>query len=418
MLSSRRDLKPDHAVNVALERHLSLLLPGLFGVASVSSQDMPLPTPAVAGLETLLARADRREVGGDSREGGGRATPGAVADDSREGGGRATPGAVADGRVPAIGVVEARIFTLFGLSAEEGTDLPVAAVTHVADGGDPDTAWWLRADPVCLQPQGAGLILYDRPEPPLTHDQAQALVDEILQVFAADGWHLEAPTPHRWYLRLAAAPAIQTSALSSVAGRDIHSYLPTGKDAKAWHVILNEVQILLHTCALNVEREALGHLPINSLWFWGGGRLPARPNVDWTHIGSDEPVSQGLARVCALPQSPLPANAAAWLDQAAAGRHLLVFDPTYQGDSHGAVNAHHTFLAQLEQRWIAPLLAAVKTGTVQSVTLYTEAGPGFHITRKTLGRWWRRRRRVTDYGNSTTPSTRFDDALPSFSGLA
>ena len=40
-------------------------------------------------------RATPGAVAGDSRDGGGRATPGAVAGDSRDGGGRATPGAVA-----------------------------------------------------------------------------------------------------------------------------------------------------------------------------------------------------------------------------------------------------------------------------------------------------------------------------------
>lgn len=361
-----RTFTPDHAVNIALERHLSLLLPGLFGITPAPPQNIARHPPWPA-LETLLARADKSEL---------------------------------DGRAPAsAGTVEARVFALFGLAAEDGADLPVAAVTRVADGGDADTAWWLRADPVCLQPQGGGLILYNRPEPPLTPDQTQALVDEILQVFAADGWHLEAPTPHRWYLRLATAPAIQTSALAYVAGRDIHPHLPTGKDAKAWHVILNEVQILLHTCGVNVEREALGYMPINSLWFWGGGRLPAPAAVDWTHVSSDEPVSQGLAHVCALPLSPLPANAAAWLDQAAGGKHLLVFDPEHQRYDPSDADAQQTFLAQLEQHWIAPLMAALKTGAVQSITLYAEAGPGFRVTRKTLGRWWRRRRRVDEYGN-------------------
>ena len=381
----------DLAVNVALERHLSLLVPGLFGVATASSQGVPVPL--VPALETLLARADRLEVAGDSRD-----------EESR-----ATSRSVTVARIPVTaGTVETRVFALFGLRAADNADLPVAAVTRVADGGDPDAAWWLRADPVCLQPQGAGLVLYDRPEPPLTHDQAQALADDILQVFAADGWHLDAPTPQRWYLRLATAPAIQTSALACVAGRDIHSYLPTGKDAKAWHVILNEIQILLHTCDVNVEREALGHLPINSLWFWGGGRLPATPVVDWTHVGSNEPVSQGLARICALPLSPLPTNATAWLDQAAAGRHLLVFDPEQR--------AQPTFLAQLEQHWIVPLLAALKTNAIQSVTLYTEDGPGFLITRKTLGRWWRRRRRVSDYGNNTVVGAQPRTSLESMDG--
>ena len=40
-----------------------------------------------------------------------------------------------------------RLFTLFGIAPEAGRDLPVAAVTRVADMGVIDREWWIRADP-------------------------------------------------------------------------------------------------------------------------------------------------------------------------------------------------------------------------------------------------------------------------------
>ena len=69
-------------------------------------------------------------------------------------------------------------------------------------------------------------------------------------------------------------------------------YLPTGKDGKQWHTVLNEMQILLHTAQVNIERERRGDLPINSLWFWGSGRLPQEiQRVDWARVHSEEPAS-------------------------------------------------------------------------------------------------------------------------------
>ncbi len=325
------------------------------------------PTLGVAPvLETLLARADRAEPSRDTT----------------------------DGSAPSL---ETSIFRLFDMPPPAGADLPVAAVTRVADGGEVDDAWWLRADPVCLLPQGGGLLLQPGDDLGLTLEQARALVDEILQVFAADGWHLEAPVAHRWYLRLATPPAMHTTPLARVAGRDIHPYLPTGKDAKAWHVAMNEIQILLHTAGVNVERESHGQVPINSLWFWGGGQRPTLPTVTWTHVWSDEVLSRGLASLAGRAHGALPTDASDWLAQAAAGQHLLVMDSGTTLVRAAEVDRWQEFLMRLEQQWIAPLVAAVKSGNLDSVTLYSERGHGFHITRKTLGRWWRRRRALGHY---------------------
>jgi hypothetical protein len=293
--------------------------------------------------------------------------------------------------------LEASLFRLFGLSPPPAADLPVAAVTRVADGGEADDAWWLRADPVFLQPHGGGLLLQPATDLELTPEQACALVNEILQVFATDGWHLEAPVPHRWYLRPATSPAIQTTPLARVTGRHIHPYLPTGKDAKAWHVALNEIQLLLHSAGVNAERESRGQAPINSVWFWGGGQRPTLPVAAWTQVWSDEALSRGLATLAGVTCHAPPLDAPAWLAQAAAGRHLLVMDTHTAWTSAVEEEPGRAFFLRLEQQWLAPLMAAVQSGAVDSVTLHSETGHAFHITRKSLGRWWRRRRALGHY---------------------
>ncbi len=316
-------------------------------------------------METLLARAQRADLPRDAAQDGAS--------------------------------LESCLFRLFDLPTSAGTDLPVAAVTRVADGGAPDDAWWLRADPVCLLPQGDGLLLQPGADLDVSLAQSRDLVNEIRQVFAADGWHLKVPVAQRWYLRPATAPVVQTTPLARVAGRDIHAFLPTGKDAKAWHVALNEIQIILHTAAVNVERESRGQPPINSVWFWGGGTRPALPPVKWVHLWSDEVLSRGLATLAGLAHSAQPRDAAEWLAQAQGGAHLLVMQPDSILARAGETDRWREFFLRLEQQWMTPLAQALKAGDLHSVTLYNEDGRGFHLTRKALGRWWRRRRPLRHY---------------------
>ena len=189
-------------MNVSSERRFSLLIPDLLGPkweatgnAPPSRESYPhtgshgrvcATQGAAPALLTLLARADRSVSTRDEALGSAS--------------------------------LETTIFRLFDLSPSADRDLPVAAVARLGEGGVlDDNAWWLRADPVCLLPQGGGLLLQPGAELGLTLAQARALVDEILRVFAADGWHLEAPVAHRWYLRLANPPDVQTTPLAQVA---------------------------------------------------------------------------------------------------------------------------------------------------------------------------------------------------------
>ena len=330
-----------------------MLLPGLFSDLPVpdASELSPATDPPVT-LETLLARADRAEGG------------------------------------PAG--FELRLFGLFGASHSLDGDLPVAPVTRLADMGVIDREWWVRADPVYLEPGHDSLVLHAGLD--LTQAEADALAAELNVTLAADGWLLKAPRPGRWYLKPPQAAQIRTTPLPQAAGRDIHALLPSGPESRAWHTLLSELQILLHTSSVNAAREARGLQPANSVWFWGGGRLPQLGSVTWTQVWSSEPLASGLARLAGLSAEPLSANGLEWLDQMpSSGNCLLVLDQLapllLQGDMSGWKQA----LLRLGSDWITPLTAAVHARRLANLTIVSDTGPVFRYGRAHRWRFWRRR---------------------------
>ena len=335
------------------KRKLTLVLPGLVAVAEADPEAANPP----AALERMLGRAD--PMGSMGPDG-----------------------------------TEACLFHLFGAELDPRGDPPVAAVTRVHDMGVVDNSWWMRADPVHLVPHGDRLLLADRGQLQLSQDEADRLVEEILAVFGEDGWVLRAPTPDRWYLRPREIPDLETTPPTQVIGADIEPFLPGGRDGKRWHTVMNEVQILLHTAEVNVEREARGMPTVNSLWFWGGGQLPGFHNADWTCLWSNEILTTALARLTELTVVPRPISAAQWLAQAPEGNHLLVLDQGLDELLNGRIERWRDFLDTLDADWIAPLDTALRAGDLDELEILTDHCQGFRLTARHLRRWWRRRVRL------------------------
>lgn len=273
---------------------------------------------------------------------------------------------------------------LFNLPTDPEKNLPVAPVTYLFDTCQHSADWWVRADPVTLRPDGGRLLMLGNDLLTLTQNEADALVNELQALFTPQGWELSAPSPKRWYLRLSRDPKVFFHSLSELPGADIHAYLP---DA-LWRRIMNEAQMILHNSPTNQVRETRGELPINSLWFWGAGTLPAIPKSGFTHVWSDEAFSAGLARLSGIPLDSTPNSAAAWLAQAGNfGEQLVVL---------AAQSKHATSsLEQLSSEWFAPLLAALKSRKLDSLHLYAGQGKSFYVTSSSVKRWWKRTRRLT-----------------------
>jgi len=282
-----------------------------------------------------------------------------------------------------------RIFSLFGIDSPADADLPVAAVTRVADMGIIDRDWWIRADPVYLEPRRDRLIL--QPSPGLTADEAGQLVAELNESLKLDGWLLKAPHPDRWYLKPVGEPVIATTPLAEALGHDVHPLLPRGPDRRIWHTKLNELQILLHTASVNAEREKRGSLPANSVWFWGAGRLPRVGQVAWQSVWSNDPLCLGLARLAGIPGHRVPSSPEVVLEGAQDGPVLVDLggmDSERPVITENGLEQPKTALADL---WLATLLAAVHRGELAELSVLSEYGPRYRYRRGHRWRFWRRR---------------------------
>ncbi len=285
--------------------------------------------------------------------------------------------------------LEAALAGYFGLSDAE--NLPVAALGWLADTGMPATRHLLCADPVHLRADQSCLRLFDAHSFPLTQEEANALVATINDFNAAHGWALSAPHPQRWYLAVPQASAITTRPTAQVAGQHIDPYLPAGADARRWHALMNELQMLLHDHPVNLARERRGEPAINSLWFWGGGELPETLSPQMDALYSDHPLAIGLARHGGVPLHALPADADALLRGMSGGQSLVLLDglewPAHYNDIEGWLDE----LERLEHTWFAPLLAAVQRGGLASLLIDPCHGSRFTTGRLKQRAFWRRR---------------------------
>ncbi|NNF97510.1 MAG: hypothetical protein HKM94_11340, partial [Halobacteria archaeon] len=286
----------------------------------------------------------------------------------------------------------AGLFALFDIQGEKA-GCPIAAVTAAYDGLDAQDGWWLRADPVYLQPDRSQAVLVASDALQLQVDESAALIETLNQHFATDGWHFSAPHPQRWYLRLDATDAIKTTPITEVMGQSVHPHLPHGDNQGEWHSRLNELQMLLHNHAVNAQRAEAGVIPVNSVWFWGEGQMPVSHSVPWDHVYSDDDVVRALAQLTNVECSPL----AGFDPDSLQGRNLLVMTDCYASVQDKDVFRWLECLQSIQSRYLSPLNAGIKSGRCNSMRLIPVNGYAYQLQRKQLRRWWQRRRSLETF---------------------
>lgn len=336
---------------VMQDRTVTLYIPGLFTpVKSVSGLSNEL---LLDGLALLLSRARRRSNAFYSFDGG--------------------------------------MFSLFGESAVKDA-FPVASITRLIDCPDrDDSSYWLRADPVHMQPDRDQIVMFGNAKLDIRTDEVVQLVSEFNSLFAEDGIYLQAPVSQRWYLKCDSAPRICTTPLEQVIGKNIDTYLPKGSDALYWHRFLSEVQMLFYNSSVNRARREEGKPEINSVWFWGGGCLPLPQETLWKTVCGNNVVGRGLATLYGIDQFSLPESAEEWLEFVDNGNHLVVFDGAHSSLAEKDIFAWKSFMDALDSDWIGSLISALKAGKLAQVNLVTD-GATFELTARNLKRWWKRRK--------------------------
>jgi hypothetical protein len=176
----------------------------------------------------------------------------------------------------------------------EGTALPAAPLHYLGISGREPTGYCMFAYPVHLHPRREQLILMAGPDFEPREDEAERLIADLEAQFEA--FRIERTSDGMWFVFLDQDPKLETTPLDEVLGENINDYLPRGGDAMDWHKIMNELQMVLFDSEVNQQREATGEPTLNSLWFWGGGRVPEIPPSRWTRLVSNDPVALGMGR--------------------------------------------------------------------------------------------------------------------------
>jgi hypothetical protein len=291
----------------------------------------------------------------------------------------------------------------FGVVADP--DLPMGALSLLADHGKPGEAYWLRADPVHLEPERDQLVLTDGEQLAIGRGEADQLIAALNEHFAVTGESFHAFDPHRWYARMSKPLEIITQPLPAVAGRSIGNRLATGYHAAKLNQFMTEAQMLLHSHPVNQAREVQGQPTINSIWPWGAGRLPAVSERPFSHVWSTNLVAQGLARASRSLYAGLPAHAAAVLQEnGSSARSLVVLEMLRSPAAYGNYSGWQKAMRSLEEKWMRPLAHAYRKGQIDTLTLHAmndEQHLQFTLERSARWQVWRRPSPLARYANAT-----------------
>jgi len=172
-------------------------------------------------------------------------------------------------------------------------DRGLAALRFWGQTGDRAAAWMAAADAVCLEPRLDHLCLHAVPPDSVTVPELRALFDHLQATLGGDSGvgfarlgvygYVTAPEP----FSTAALPA------SAIDGRRPDAFLPAGEGGGAYRRLLSEIEMALHDHPVNLERQADGRLPVNSLWLWGGGVSPEQETRPMPPLFGDDALLRG-----------------------------------------------------------------------------------------------------------------------------
>lgn len=279
---------------------------------------------------------------------------------------------------------------------------PYAALRRLGEGATADEHVWMCADPVHMRIMRDMLVL-DVPESHGIEPGECAAMLESLNATFSDIGRFECCLPHHWYVQMTTQPAATMHSVSHVLGRNLESFMPAGADGAAWRRTINEIQMLLHGHSVNALRETAGKAPINSLWFWGAGRLPqSLPHV-FDAVHADRGLARGLAQLSETNAMPVPTGFAELAATASGERVLVLVDALERPALQRDVDTWRDAMDGLEANWFAPLYEAASRVRIRLVMLGDTARIDLACRAR---RWWspRRSRGLADFIRTHQPT--------------
>ncbi len=280
---------------------------------------------------------------------------------------------------------------------------PCAGLRCVQHPGADQHCDWLCLDPVRLRFEQRSLIVEDPRQLELTGEESAALAVSLAPTFAGFG-HLEVVSPRQWNLRLlAGAPAFQD--LPDAAGRAA-APLPAGcrlcAVAPCPQRSADGLACPSGEPGAHRRRAAGGQFALAL-----GRRSPART---WHPYLSSPRTTRSGATTRSPAASPACCRSRAQrcrpsFETAAARKPLAVFDALEQPARSGDAIVWRDELARFEADWLAPALAALRSGRLDALRLIAPGDLGaaeVQVSRHDLWKFWRKPRRAGRTGGAMT----------------
>ena len=281
--------------------------------------------------------------------------------------------------------------------AHSGHARAIASFAALGDGIETGAQGWMFAEPVHFQADRDALNLFPSSHLNITAGEAALLIEALNTNFADRGLLFSFGTSGNWYVCCSVDELPQTTSIRAAQRGTIFEKLPKSRGTLNWKAIQNEAQMLFHSHAVNDTREAAGQMTINGLWFWGEGILPPpptglKPSID--AVFGDTPLAKGLARWVGAPFASLSELAIA--DAVLHANHnLLVISALERFHERGDIKESLQIARQLEVQIFAPLLAALRDGTIDELVLTLPRNRDSLVVRvdaksfRGLTSWWK-----------------------------
>ncbi len=293
---------------------------------------------------------------------------------------------------------ERRLAFQFGLASNVPTSCsPQLAIAAMhALGLRPSAGTWFVLNPVHIHVARDHLILTDQRQLMVQETDARALFNTAQPYFHEVGKELIYGDAQTWFVQANDWAQFDTATPDAACGHNIDIWMAKGDLALHWRKLQNEVQMRWHVHPVNEMREAHGLKTINSLWLWGAATLldtdvsSAKKNAEENPYDTTFNLAGWHSALAKHPHNLQDGNASDVI--ATPAKHgLLILD---QLIVPGLANDWSEWLAQmhrLESEWFLPLLAAIKAGGIDQLSLILTHSTGvsdFSITKNSLRKFW------------------------------
>lgn len=243
----------------------------------------------------------------------------------------------------------------------------------------PDTHGYLLVEPTNLRADRDRLLIAESALLQIDESEARVLLTRLNQHFSEDNLKFHYLEDELWLLELPEqVNDLLTYPLLDIIGNNIDDYLPQGNNAIAFHRLLNEIQMLFFTEEINQTRENEGLLTINSVWFWDKNYIDL--GIDYAGLLSN---IKNLGRKFQLEA----------LKEHMQGNSLILIDQAYYPAVYRDSFAWVKILAELDSKFITPMLKMLKSGKINKIKFYLPyLGNSWQIIlrRHDLFKFWRK----------------------------